>query len=335
MGYARHARPRPEPDGPRAAGQDLAPPDRAPQSDTATAFLENNALSDNILRVMTFNLLTATKKRRSHPWRLRKRNIARIFERMKPDVVGTQEANYKQLRDLAALLPDYAFVGEGNLGPGRALDEGNWYCAIFYRKDRVRPVAGDGAGDVMWLSPTPEVPASQYALGTRPRLVTWHTFELAGGRRFVFGTTHLEAVNRWHRERSARLLRDYVNRKVQELGPQVPVFLTGDFNASEDSREIRAMIAETHGDADLFDAWAEGAAGGQRPPAHGATFRGLGLRDRLGHRLLGPRRIDYVFFRPRLTIRAVDRVDFRDMEHREAALPSDHYPVLAEFALAG
>jgi endonuclease/exonuclease/phosphatase family metal-dependent hydrolase len=142
-------------------------------------------------------------------------------------------------------------------------------------------------------------------------------------------------VNHWHRRRSARQLRDYINRKVQELGPTVPVFLTGDFNAGADSREIRAMVAECEDDASFYDAWAEadGAAGGAA--AHGATFRGLGLRDRVGHRLLGPRRIDYVFFRPRLTIRAVNRVDYRDMEHRQAALPSDHYPVLAEFALAG
>lgn len=292
-------------------------------------------MSDNVLRVMTFNLLTATKKRRSHPWRLRKRNIARIFERMQPDVVGTQEANFQQLQELAALLPDYAFVGEGNLGPDRAGDEGNWYCAIFYRKDRVRPVEGGRAGDVMWLSPTPEVPASQYHLGTRPRLVTWHTFELAGGKRFVFGTTHLEAVNRWHRQRSARQLREYVDRKVRELGPHVPVFLTGDFNAGAQSREIRAMVAETGGQERLYDAWAESGRDGATARAHAATFRGLGLRDRVGHRLLGPRRIDYVFYRPRLTVRAVDRVDYRDMEHREAALPSDHYPVLAEFALAG
>jgi endonuclease/exonuclease/phosphatase family metal-dependent hydrolase len=289
-------------------------------------------LSDNILRVMTFNLLTETKKRRSHPWRLRKRNIARIFQRMQPDVVGTQEANYKQLLELAALLPDYAFVGEGNLGPERAGDAESWYCAIFYRKDRVRLVGGEQAGDVMWLSPTPAVPASQYHLGTRPRLVTWHTFELVGGgRQFVFGTTHLEAVNRWHRQRSARQLRDYVNRKVQEMGSHVPVFLTGDFNAGAGSREIRAMVAEHSDDASLYDAWAE--AGTDKASA--GTFRGLGLRDKVGHRLLGPRRIDYVFFRPRLTIRAVNRVDYGDMEHREYALPSDHYPVLAEFALAG
>ena len=304
--------------------------------DPGLSLLESNTLSDSILRVMTFNLLTATKKRRSHPWRLRKRNIARIFERMQPDVVGTQEANYKQLRELAELLPDYDFVGEGNLGPGHADDEGNWYCAIFYRRDRVRPAAGERPGDVMWLSPTPEVPASQYHLGTRPRLVTWHTFEMVdSGRHFVFGTTHLEAVNHWHRRRSARQLRDYVNRKVQEMGPHVPVFLTGDFNAGAGSREIRAMVAENEADASFYDAWAESQSGTDAGRAKAGTFRGLGLRDRVGHRLLGPRRIDYVFFRPRLTIRTINRVDYDDMEHREAALPSDHYPVLAEFALAG
>lgn len=95
------------------------------------------------------------------------------------------------------------------------------------------------------------------------------------------------------------------------------------------------MVADHEADASFYDAWAEADRDAGTTAARGATFRGLGLRDRVGHRLLGPRRIDYVFFRPRLTIRAVRRVDYRDMEHRQSALPSDHYPVLAEFALAG
>ncbi len=54
----------------------------------------------------------------------------------------------------------------------------------------------DNGADALWLSPTPEIPASQFYLGTRPRLVNWHTFALAGcDQQFVFGTTHLEAVN--------------------------------------------------------------------------------------------------------------------------------------------
>lgn len=287
---------------------------------------------DNSLRVMTFNLLTSTKKRRSHPWRLRKRNIARIFDRLQPDVVGTQEANFKQLQELCALLPDYEFVGEGNLGPDKAHSDGNWYCANFYRKDRVRPIDGPDGSDAIWLSPTPEIPASQYSLGTRPRLVTWNTFERIGtGQPFVFGTTHLEALNSWHRKRSAVQLREYVSRKVNNLGNDIPVFLTGDFNAQAHSAEIRALSASDGTLEPLYDAWQEGPTANRDD---GATFRGLGLRDRVGHKLLGPRRIDYVFFRPRLTVRSIDRIDYADLEHREAALPSDHYPVLVDFSLA-
>ena len=287
------------------------------------------------LRVMTFNLLTATKKRRSHPWRLRKRNIAKIFAHLRPDVVGTQEANFQQLRELADLLPDYDFLGEGNLGPDQSHSESNWYCATFYRKDRIRPVDSASEGVTEWLSPTPAVPASQYSLGTRPRLVTWNTFEMIGtGHRFVFGTTHLEALNGGHRRKSAIQLREYISRKVDEMGPATPVFLTGDFNAVSSSPEIRAMGADLGNDlTPMFDAWAEART--DEDSTEGGTFRGLGLRDRVGHRLLGPRRIDYVFFRPRLAIQSVNRIDFADLEHRERALPSDHYPVVAEFSLAG
>ena len=290
-------------------------------------------MADSNLRVMQFNLLTSTKKRRSHPWRLRKRNIARIFENLQPDVVGTQEANYRQLLDLAELLPEYDFLGEGNLGASMIGDERNWYCATFYRRDRIRPLDSEEPGRSLWLSGTPEVPASQFHLGTRPRLVTWNHFEMIGsGRDFVFGTTHLEAVNPLHRRRSALMLREHVSRKVKEMGADLPVFLTGDFNAVAGSPEIRAM-EEDRGDLEpLFDAWT--ATHGNAGPA-GATFRGLGLRDRMGELLLGPRRIDYVFYRPRLMVRSIDRVDFAGMEHRPRALPSDHFPVVAEFSLTG
>ncbi len=295
--------------------------------------MEMYDVTDIQLRVMTFNLLTSTKNNRRHPWRLRKRNIARIFENLQPDVVGTQEANYSQLLELSALLPDYEFVGEGNLGRQQALNDNNWYCAIFYRRDRIRLVEPETSGDNLWLSPTPEVPASQFHLGTRPRLVSWHSFQMIGsGRPFVFGTTHLEAVNSWHRKRSTRMLREYVNKKVQEMGSDIPIFLTGDFNAVAQSPEIQAMSSADQNLEPMFDAWAE-VRGDQE--TDGATFRGLGLRDQLGHKLLGPRRIDYVFFRPRVMVESVQRVDFTGLDHRSCALPSDHFPVLAQFSLAG
>jgi endonuclease/exonuclease/phosphatase family metal-dependent hydrolase len=279
---------------------------------------------------MTFNLLTSTKKQRTHPWRLRRRSIARIFRRYAPDVIGTQEANLPQLLELAELLPEYEFLGEGNLGQRYSMSADNWYSAIFYRWDKVRPTEGES--DAYWLSPTPDVPASQFHLGTRPRVATWQQFEhLGSGRNFLFGTTHLEAANSRHRRKSAALLREYIDRKVAELGDDIPVFLTGDFNAVENSREIRTMRSQARGRVKLYDVWDRAST----DAAGGATFRGMGLRDRVGRALMGPRRIDYVFYRPDLKIRSVTRVDFDALLSRECTMPSDHYPVLAEFQLAG
>jgi len=279
---------------------------------------------------MTFNLLTSTQLRRSHPWRLRKRSVARIFREYAPDVVGTQEANLAQLLELAELLPEYDFVGEGNLSRTDLSDSvHNWYCAIFYRRDRVRPAEDES--DTWWLSPTPGVPASRFAPGTRPRVATWQTFELlGGGQPFVMGTTHLEAFSGLSRRRSALALRDYVTARVRQLGDDTPLFLTGDFNALDNSPELRTLADGGRRDTALHDAW---RSGGTLAPEEAATFRGLGSLRGVKRALLGARRIDYVLYRPRLEVGRVERIDFDRFFGHEKARPSDHFPVVADFLL--
>jgi endonuclease/exonuclease/phosphatase family metal-dependent hydrolase len=291
----------------------------------------DNMLNHGNLRVMTFNLLSASKKRKTFPWEERREGIVKVFETLQPDVVGTQEANLEQLNDLRDRLPDYEFTGEGNLGPLRSHSDRSWYSAIFYRRETVRRLPMPGAS--FWLSPQPEQPASRFALASRPRVAAWSLFEHRGsGQPFLFGTTHLEAFMRGHRRHGARLIQEFVSRKLRELGHDVPVFLTGDFNAGADAPEIRDLGRETMERAGLIDAWRHAGHGEDR---HGATFRGLDLRDRIGNWLLGHRRIDYVFFRgPQLEVREVERVDFDRLLASRAAPPSDHYPVLAEFSLA-
>jgi len=282
------------------------------------------------LRVMTFNLLAAAKKRRRFPWEQRLEGIVDVFRDQRPDIVGTQEANLSQLEDLRERLPEYDYTGEANLGPSLAHHENAWYNAIFYRRDRVRRLPTPG--EAFWLSPRPDQPASRFVLASRPRVAVWSFFEhRASQRPLLFGTTHLEAFLPGHRRYGARLLQEYIQRKLVEMGEEMPVFLTGDFNAGVRSPEIRALAEQTVDRAGLLDAWSE--AGQLESPA-GATFRGLGLRDRLGNLLLGHRRIDYVFYRPRLEVRDVHRVDFAAIARPGALPPSDHFPVLAEFGLA-
>lgn len=283
------------------------------------------------LRVMTFNLLSSAKKSKSFPWSQRREGIVEVFETLQPDVVGTQEANLEQLNDLRDRLPGYDFVGEGNLGPDQAGNEDNWYSAIFYRRSTVRllPMPGES----FWLSPSPEQPASRFALASRPRVAVWSLFEHQDtGKPFLFGTTHLEAFMPGHRRHGARLIQEYIQRKLKEMGQDMPVFLTGDFNASSGSTEIRDLGQETGDRAALYDAWSH--AGHAEGP-HAATFRGVDFRDRIGNWLLGHRRIDYVFFRGQLEVSTVDRVDFDQLLADSSTPPSDHYPVVAEFKLAG
>jgi len=291
--------------------------------------MENSLLSQHDLRVMTYNLLSAEKKR-NFPWEQRRDGIVELFQRLQPDVVGTQEANYRQIMDLRDRLPEYHVFGEGNLGPGRARHDDSWYSAIFYRRDRVRRLTNPG--DRFWLSPQPERPASRFALASRPRVAVWSTFEhLDTGRPFLFGTTHLEAFHPGHRRQGVRLLQEYIGRKLRELGEEMPVFLTGDFNAEADTAEIRHLqMDSSHGPA-LHDVWREAGLAESRAAA---TFRGLDLRDRVGNWLLGHRRIDYVFFRPHLEIQSVEKVDYAQYLAQGAVPPSDHDPVLASFKLA-
>lgn len=287
-------------------------------------------MHDDVLRVMTYNLLSAEKKRKRFPWQDRRESVVELLNRLEPDVIGTQEANFAQIRDLQAALPQYGVVAAGNLGPDRARHDSNWYSAVFYHRERIERV--EQPGERFWLSPEPQRPASRFALASRPRVAVWALLrQRATGQRFLFGTTHLEAFMPGHRREGARLLQSYVGRKLRELGEEIPVFLTGDFNARSDTAEIRRLTLDTTAGPALHDAW---QAAGLDDDRAAATFRGLDLRDRVGNWLLGHRRIDYVFFRPRLSVEAIERVDYQQYLSMQHVPPSDHDPVLASFRLA-
>ena len=121
---------------------------------------------------------------------------------LRPDLIGTQEGLYPQIKDIAADQPAYDWIGLGRDGGSRGE-----FMAIFYRRDRFEPLEYEH----FWLSDTPDVIASStWGNGVR-RMVTWAKFrDRTTGREFYFWNTHLDHEVQFAREKSAELIRQRI-----------------------------------------------------------------------------------------------------------------------------
>ena len=257
------------------------------------------------LRVATFNLRFASDKK-PNSWGERRPTMRACIQELAPDVMGTQEGVYSQLKDIAADLPDYEWIGLGRDGGSRGE-----FMAIFYRKERLEPLEFDH----FWLSDTPNVIASTNWGNTNRRMTTWVRFrERAHGREFYVFNTHLDHALLSAREKGARLIR----QRVQEVATNnLAVLLIGDFNAEPGKEKTYDLFLE----GNLFaDTW------------HTARTR---RNDDLNtfHNFHGARkgtfRIDWILTRGPWECDANEVVVFS----RDGQFPSDHHPVLARLRL--
>ncbi len=265
--------------------------------------MEPTAMTNDDARtavVMTFNLRRATWMDGRNAWRHRKGSAAEAIRAAGADVVGTQEGSHAMLLELNALLPGYAWVGEGRRGGAR--DETN---AILYRADRWEP---ERSG-TFWLSETPERPGSRAWGAAFPRICTWALFRsrCRDGLRWAVFNTHLDHISASARRRGIEL----VAARAPDVAEGVPLALTGDFNAKPGG-EVAETLREA-GWRNAFDAMPGGAA------EAGATyhaFRGGGERGRP---------IDYIYYKA-----FAEEVEaFVDRAVYRGQYPSDHYPVAA------
>jgi len=121
--------------------------------------------SISFLRLMSFNIRLNTSGDGPHAWPYRKDLAASILHLHQPDVVGLQEALPDQVDDLAARLPDFAWVG---VGRDDGVRQGE-FAAIFYRRARLT-LLDQGT---FWLSQTPNIPGSLGWDAACIRIVTW------------------------------------------------------------------------------------------------------------------------------------------------------------------
>ena len=107
--------------------------------------LSANGAESLKLEVMTFNLRYASE-RPPNAWTDRRPVVAEVFRLHQPDIVGTQEGVWQQIKDIDQDQSDYDWVGLGRQGGSRGE-----FCAIFYRTDKFELIAFDH----FWLSDTP------------------------------------------------------------------------------------------------------------------------------------------------------------------------------------
>jgi endonuclease/exonuclease/phosphatase family metal-dependent hydrolase len=256
---------------------------------------------DQLLRVATFNLRFASESK-PNSWAERRTVLRACVAEMAPDVMGTQEGLYPQLKDVASDLPDYEWIGLGRDGGSRGE-----FMAIFYRKARLEPLEFDH----FWLSDTPNVIASTNWGNTNRRMTTWVRFrERAGGREFYVFNTHLDHALVAAREKGALLIRQRVQEVVTN---NLPVLLIGDFNAEPGKEKTYDLLLEGNF---FVDTW------------HTARTRrndDLNTFHNFAGAKKGTYRIDWILTRGAWECDVNEVVVFS----RQGQFPSDHHPVLA------
>ena len=270
----------------------------------ALAFLVGACASqpaaDAPIRVMTFNIRLNLASDGPNAWPHRKEAVASMIRFHDADLVGLQEALPEQLRDLDALLPDYA-----RFGTGRAADLLGEHSAILYRRSRFEVLQHD----TFWLSETPEVRGSKGWDAAYERIATWGRLrDRRTGATFFHFNTHFDHVGQIARRESARLL----VQRIAAIAAGSPLILTGDFNDVPRSDPYR--IITTAAFADAFDI--------TRDPHHGPTSTWNAFKA-----MEPGRRIDFIFVRPGIAVlRHAILTDTLD----GGRFPSDHFPVVAD-----
>ncbi len=254
------------------------------------------------LEVMTYNLRYDNPGDGFNRWDMRKAAVVDLIRKYQPQAFGTQEGLLHQLAFLDGALPNYTFAGVGRDDGKR---EGE-FAAIFYDSSRLQLIHTE----TFWLSPTPDTISVGWDAAME-RICTFGLFEEKNtGYRFWFYNAHFDHVGGTAREESARLIVDQMEKMNTD---ELPVILTGDFNAVPESQPIQVLNKV------LQDAYTRSGIQVQGPTGTFSGFRPDAALDR---------RIDYVFQSGFQVLSCRQLNDRRS----DGGFISDHLPVLVRLA---
>lgn len=263
--------------------------------------------NDDLLKVMSFNLKNAYRKKGPNIWEKRRDMAASIFEFHQVVVSGLQEALIRQINDLEDRLPDYDWLG---VGRDDGKNEGE-FNPIFYRKDRLQVKKND----TFWLAEKTDEPGKMGWDAACSRIVTWARFlDKKTGQEFYFFNTHFDHEGQEAQKKSAVLLL----AKIDDIAGDLPVIVTGDFNV-QPSSEPYHILTDSRNEKSLQDSKSVAVK-----PHHGpdSTFHGFkGLDNQKQEN-----RIDYIFVKNGVKVLQEGVL----CDRLEGRYVSDHFPVLAK-----
>jgi endonuclease/exonuclease/phosphatase family metal-dependent hydrolase len=252
------------------------------------------------LDVMTYNIRCGSCEKPDdvNHWSKRKLLVADLVRKHRPDLIGLQEAELFQVRDLAAMLPEYDWIGVGR-DDGAQKGEAN---AILYRKARFELLTQK----TLWLSATPEQVGKGWDAAYNRTVTIARLRDRANGREFYLFDTHFDHMGKQARIESSKL----IVALVKSVAGGLPAIVTGDFNYTSKDGAYR-IVADQLRDAERISR--------SRPRGGSLTFNDF------GRSLVPGNKIDYVFVNG-----GFDVLSHRIIDDRHRGLyPSDHFPVLA------
>ena len=231
-------------------------------------------------------------------WPVRKQALETALAGCKPDILCVQEALEEQLEFLARALPGHQRVGVGR-DDGRAAGE---HCAILFDARRFDALATG----TFWLEEPIDRPAEPTAWLPK-RICTWVRLrDRVSNQSLRVYNTHLYLTEP-AQLRAVRL----ILKQVDAGDPLEAVVITGDFNATPDSRSRRLM-----GGTGLI---ASALLAGGQPSEPTYQFYGIRLRS-----------LDAILVNHRCRALKHHVLDAKPKN----VFPSDHFGVLADLIVS-
>lgn len=261
--------------------------------------------SEELLKVMTFNLRYGTAPDGPNHWNNRKELVVKLIREYNPDLIGTQECLDFQAKYIVEQLPEYGVVGKG-----REKDGSGEQTAVFFRKDRWEVLEEK----YFWISEAQEEAGSKSWDSACPRIVTWLKLKyMPSGKLIEYFNTHLDHRGEIARQKGAQI----ITQKIKDVSADESIFIiTGDFNAIGDTSVTWKIFNE----AGLKDAWVEAK------DRKGPTSTWCGFRPPDSNSI---QRIDWILYKGNIESVTCETIVYEE----NGRFPSDHFPVMAIFKI--